>query len=372
MKKEKNGLETAVSFDQYEVEPKENGYVVWFWNEKKEENRIKLDMTEIEEEKSVLFTFEYQQEEELFLTLYVGRNDTVLGLPVCKGVEIKKKKKLFRKREKERVYTDRKLSYRIPDRYFFENKNITDYKIDIKDAVYLTIRDKNPSFLLKCQSKKEEIFPKSEKYIKKYPFQSIFIKTKEVKKEKIESWIQKYDTLQGVMIEARTFDRDKIQKEIKIIHDAGLDAIYCLDGTIGEVHKKKYLRNENSFRFGDQYYPDFSKEDTVRAYLVTVRKYLDELADGIYFDGYFSKNTISHLLQGMLTVCKEYEKISVFHSDISEWNRDFGYFIIKNPVIIKNFENLSIYYENSGEKNIGKEENQLTVNNNFYVTILKK
>lgn len=373
LKKKKNGVETAFSFDKYNVCEKEKGYRVSFWNEKQTEKKIDVDITE--DNKNLCFDFYYKGEEDISLTLYKGKNDVVLGLPTTRGVEIKKKKKFFQRKAKtEIVYSDMKLSYRIPDRYYFENKNITEYDIKIKDAIYLDIKTKNPSFVLHC-GKKEFAIQENEK-IKKYPERSVFIKTSDVKEKEILLWKEKYKNLKGIIIEKKTFDQEVIKKEIKTIHDADLDAIYCVGNNISEKQAKKYFSGKNLFTFGNKKYPDFSEKNTVREYLVTIRKYLDELADGIYFDGYFSKQAILDIHKNIKQLSQEYIQFSIFHTIISELNEDFGYFIIRGDNKIKYFDSMYYSYYNSGEKTFGKEEklnNYSTLDNKiFTVNILKK
>ena len=152
-----------------------------------------------------------------------------------------------------------------------------------------------------------------------------------------------------------------------------LDIIYALDKVIGKSIAKRYF-NEDEYEYitEEECKVKLDSEESVRKYLVTVRKYLDEGAAGIYFDGDFTKKEILQIKEGMKTVVKEYTGCTIFHSTLTESNDDFGYYIIKDKNEINEFNILSGYYLYSGEYSFGKEESALNVSSNFSINIIKK
>lgn len=372
LKKRKNGILSAVSFDKYGVRETEEGYSIEFFNEKNPDDKILLTLVEIENK--VHFSFDFNKENTVMqITLYKGRKDVALGLPANNTAEIRRGKTFLGKPITEKIYADKKLSFYIPERYFFENENITDYDVKIKDAVYVSVRSKTPHFTLLCKTDIKEVYQrKDNEKIKKYPRGSVFIETEEIKENQIEKYENKYPDFKGFVIKNSVFNEINVENEVKKAKKKKKEIIFKVDGTVTKEQFFKYFDKNDGFFFDDKYYIDFSKENTARKYLVVIRKYLDLFADGIYFNDRFTKDAVTKLLEGMLDICKEYDSVAVFHNVMTEKQGDYGYLIIKGKDLIANFESFYYDYYYSGEKCFGKEEKKLTEKKDFDLTIIQE
>ena len=377
LNKKTNGIETSTSLYKYKIKEIIDGFEVLFYEEnaqakliiKQEENTIKCE---------IICNENY---DELCFTLYRNEKDKVYGLPSYEyrqeQTNAKKslKDRLFNKKKKI-VNPDKKLAFYIYETYFFENFNITDYEYDIKDNIFIKTKSKNPTFYLVFSPNIYDAIntpKKNNKSIKKYKAGSVFIRTERYDEEKIKNYCkEKGIKPEGIIIDKRSFDPIIIKPEICKSQKNGTDIIYAIDKNVSEKVAKKYFNKEEyDYISPDKYKIKLNSAICIRKYLVTVRKYLDLGASGIYFDGDFTKKELLDIKEGMKIVFKEYPVCSVFYSTINESNDDFGYYILKNKNIIDNFDKLAGYYLYSGEYAIGKEESKNIFSNNFSVNIIK-
>lgn len=377
LKKSKNGIVTSSSLYKFKIEEKEDGFDVNFFND---ETTAKLVITQ--KENKIGFEIKCESEyDELCFTLYKKENDKIYGLP---SYEVKKEKptlknrikRIFFGRKEKIINPEKKLAFFVSELYFFENINITDYEYEIKENIYIKAKSKNPTFNIVFAKNIYAAINTEEKNnprIKKYNSGAVFVRTEKYDEEKIKAFsAEKGVKVDGIIIERRSFDPVKIKPETVRAEKNGRDIIYVVDKNVGEKTVKKYFEKEDvDLIKEDKFKIKFGEKYAVRKYLVTVRKYFDMGATGVYFDGDFTKKELLEIKEGMKTVVKEYPICSIFYSSINESNDDFGYYIIKNKNIIENFEKLAGYYLYSGEYAIGKEEKELSSVKNFSVNIVR-
>ena len=337
LKKIKNDVKTSTSLYKHTINKTDDGYEIEFSSER---NKAVVKLTQ--KENAVNFEIKCDDEyDELCFTLYKRKDYKIYGLPTYEEKEIKRtfREKLLRKKP-QIINPERKLSFYVSETYYFENVNITEYSYEIKDNIYITTGTKNPEFRLIYAKNIYAAINSTEKNnpkIKKYNTGTCFLRTEKYNEKEISEYCkEKGLKIDGIIIEKRIFDRALIKPEV--------------------VECKVKLESEES----------------IRKYLVTVRKYLDEGAAGIYFDGDFTKKEILQIKEGMKTVVKEYLGCTIFHSTLTESNDDFGYYIIKDKNVINEFNILSGYYLYSGEYSFGKEESALNISSNFSINIIKK
>ena len=353
LKSGKKGEEVFTSFSECGIVEEENGFFVVFKNG---DRKISFTLKEERDTLSFYSDVALREGEEICLTFYKGRHDVIYGLPAFKEEEPAppKRRSLFLMKQKvlqkEKVTLHKKLAYFIPGRYYFDNKTVTDYDVEIKDNIYITIRSDRPSFSLLFYGPIKNVYAYKERYnekIKKHPRGSVFLKTDRIDIEKIETFIKSHDDLhvKGVILNKKPYDLAFLQVEKRKCKQTGLDFLCC-------IGKRK-------------------EEETIQSYLNKIRKYLDLLIDGLYFYDDFSQTEITEIKHGLPDVLKEYPfPVTVFHNVLSEEDGDFGYFIIKDTKIIENFSKYFDHYYYSGERIIGKEEKTYTSNKLFKINII--
>lgn len=374
LKKIKNDVKTSTSLYKHTINKTDDGYEIEFSSER---NKAVVKLTQ--KENAVNFEIKCDDEyDELCFTLYKRKDYKIYGLPTYEAKEIKRtfREKLLRKKP-QIINPERKLSFYVSETYYFENINITEYSYEIKDNIYITTGTKNPEFRLIYAKNIYAAINTTEKNnpkIKKYNTGTCFLRTEKYNEKEIAGYCkEKGIKIDGIIIEKRIFDRALIKPEVVKGERNKLDIIYALDKIIGKSVAKRYF-NEDEYEYitEEECKVKLDSEDSVRKYLVTVRKYLDEGAAGIYFDGDFTKKEILQIKEGMKTVVKEYLGCTIFHSTLTESNDDFGYYIIKDKNEINEFNILSGYYLYSGEYSFGKEESALNISSNFSINIIKK
>ena len=373
LKKNKNGVETSVGLSDIKLNKtdEEEGYEIEFsGRENKATVSIKTDG------KTASIEIKCDDEfDEMCFTLYGEDGRKVYGLPSYKQ-KFKKRtlKDRILRRKQPIIKPDMKLSFFINDFYFFENVNIADYKIDVKDNIYITTTQKKAVFkVIFARNVYAAVLSGEKDYekIKKYPSGSCFVKTDKLNVNKIKSFSAVHKTeLKGVIINERPFDYGKIKIDVVSGEKNKLDVIFTLTKKIALALAKKYF-DKNDYEIIDENncVVKLDTVDRIRKYLVVVRKYLDVGASGIYFDGNFTRKEILDIKEGMKTVINEYVDCSLFHSAVNESNDDFGYYILKDEQIINNYDRLSGYYLYSGELLIGKEQSAVKIDKKFSVNI---
>ena len=377
LKKNKNGIVTSTSLYKFRIKEIIDGFEVLFYDENAQA-KLKITQTENRVRCEIVCNESY---DELCFTLYKHESEKVYGLP---SYEFKKEQTPIKKSLKNRFFNkkerivdpDKKLAFFISESYFFENVNITDYEYEIKDSIFIKVKSENPTFVLVFAKNIYAAINTPEKNnvgIKKYNAGAVFIRTDKYDEARINAYCKENGIkAEGIIIEKRSFDPVKIKPETVKAEKNGIDIIYAIDKIVGEKTAKKYFDKEDyDVISSDKYKIKLDSADSVRKYLVTVRKYLDIGATGIYFDGDFTKKELLDIKDGMKTVFKEYPVCTVFFSTINESNEDFGYYILKNKNVIDSFDKLAGFYLYSGEYAIGKEENKLSSIKNFSVNIVK-
>lgn len=371
LKKNKNGVETSVALSDIKLNQTDDGYELELCGREK-----KATVTIKTENKKASIEINSDEEfDEMCFTLYGADGRKVYGLPSYKQ-KIKKRtlKERILRRKQPLIKPEIKLAFFINDYYFFENVNITDYNVEVKDNIYITTTQKNAKFRVTFARNVYAAVlggEKDYKKIKKYPSGACFIKTEKFDEKKVKDFCsEKNGKLCGVIIKERPFDYGKIKIDVVKGERNNLDVICTLGKTVSESLAKKYFDVSDYEKISDDVYAvKLDNPDRIRKYLVVVRKYLDIGVSGIYFDGNFTKKEILDIKEGMKTVVNEYISCSIFHSSVNESNDDFGYYIIKDEQIIKNYDRLSNYYLYSGEFLIGKEQKNGKPDKKFSVNI---
>ena len=386
-----NGVESDLALYEYTFEEKPGDYEFIF---SKEEISVKVKVTEGEEGK-VKFSLEevfIGEYEEMCITLWKENEDKVYGLPMYQKDEKKIKYKWLytklsnckckyvrKKFQKEPSFMpEQKLSFYLSGKYFFENINlVSDYVLAVADKIYLTVKSGKYDFRLRFCENMEELYasPDINNYkVKKYPEGSIFLRMDRANEFFIDEALKKDPDgkIKGVILEYKDFDLATIMTEKRKIKERNLDVICVLNRQVCEQHAKKYFEEGDTYKnvYGELNV-DFTKQENVREYMVTVRKLLDTGVDGIYFDDNFNNKELTAIHEQIKTVAQEYPQVSLFHTHLSEDNDDFGYYIVKDKKTIDNIKSLRPYYFYSGECYIGKEEKIYTENNIFDINIIK-
>ena len=255
---------------------------------------------------------------------------------------------------------DTKLSFYLDKKYFFENVNVLNYKLEIKDNILIKTPQKNIEFNL-VFAENVHVASNSENKnavsVKKYYEKEVFVKMKEYREEDVDKFIKKTKLkVSGIIVENDVYDKAKTKVLITDIHNKGMEAIFSFRAEIKGVEEEnsKKLYEIRHGENGEKSY-NFESEEACRRYMNDIRRYLDIGADGIYLEEGFTENDVYIIHNRLKEIKFEYPEFTLFHDKISEMNDDFGYLVLKNKHLIKNFDKFSFDYANSGENRIGME-----------------
>ena len=244
LKSGKEGEEVFTSFSECSVKEEENGLTIIFSNG---DRQIPFILTEDGAKLSFTSDVTFKEGEEICLTFYKGRHDVIHGLSAFTDEEPAfTRRQRFKNRLKgykhEKVTLHKKLSFFISGRYFFDNQTITDYDVEMKDQIYITIRSDRPTFTLVFCGPIKNFYAYKESYnetIKKYSRGSFFLKTDRIDCERTEDFIKSHPDLhvRGMILDKKEYNLAFLKVEKKKCDRLGLDFICCLG-------KKKKRRDD--------------------------------------------------------------------------------------------------------------------------------
>ena len=280
--------------------------------------------------------------------------------------------------ENNSIDPERKLNFYLTNKYFFENINLIDnYKLEVRDKIYLSTENKTADFKLRFSPDIESLLNTSEKNsfrIKKYPENSYFLRVKKIDEDQIRKFIKDNPDkpLKGIILEDKEYNVADIMVNLMTVNKIlGLDLIMLINSEICLYQIKKYFDYQNLKVESGKLKVDLNKETAIRNYLLCIRKFLDLGVNGIYIDDNFTSYEMALLYTNVKIMIDEYFMTAVFHTHLSENSDDFGYYIIKDEKIIKNINKIYKNYLYSGELFLGKEEKISKNNKYFPVNIIK-
>lgn len=293
---------------------------------------------------------------KLCFNLYKEKHERIYGL--CEQVNgTEKKSKKYAKIVKK-AKPDKKLAFYIENKYFFENINVLDYMIEEENDVSIRSEQTLIKFNLifhnnvHVASNGEN---KNSEHIKKYLNKTpVFIKSDNFDSERMEKFENKYGIkADGIILTDQNYDLPETKKTVTEVHNCGKEIIFAFKAEIKDLEEFKPKNLQICEKTQNGYKMNFKSEEARRIYSNKLRKFLDVGADGIYFENDFNKEDVFIVHNGLKSLVKEYPTISIFHENISEINDDFGYFIINNKHLLKNFDLFKDKYVYSGENRIG-------------------
>ena len=255
---------------------------------------------------------------------------------------------------------DTELAFYLDKKYFFENINVLEYGLEINDNVLIRTPQKKIEFNLVFADNvhvASNSAIKNAESVKKYYNKEVFLKMKEYSETDIEKFEKKTKLkVNGIIIENDVYDKAKTKILVTDVHNKGMEIIFSFKAQINDLEdeNKKKLYEVKHGENGEKTF-NFESEEACRGYMNEIRKYLDIGADGIYLEEGFSEKDVYTIHNKINVIKGEYPLFTVFHDKISEMNDDFGYYIIKNKNLVKNFNKFSFDYVNSGENRIGIE-----------------
>jgi hypothetical protein len=313
---------------------------------------------------------------ETDITLYKENSQKVYGLSTYKEKTVKLSflKKITAKIKgikQIHVKPHKKLSFYLLEKYFFENKNIFDYDIDVKDNIYIKIRQDKIFFNLVFSSNINVAINQNNKNcerIKKFFRPHSYLRCDSFDAALINLYQKKYDVfIDGVILDAGVFVLGKEKINGVLAKNSKKELLYAFDGEVENKAAYPYYDDSELINVNGKLKIDFDSDEACRKYKNTLRKFLDMNIDGVYIDGQFNAKEMLTVHKIVLDLIKsEYPQCIVFHSAISENNDDFGYFIIKNNELSENFEKFGSYYLYSGENRIGMETTDILRKNDGY------
>ena len=394
LKRFENGVEIDLSLYNYYFKENPEGFEFEFFNE---ERKVYLNIKE--EENKVYFSFDNSftdEYKEMIITLWKENEEKIIGLPEFKNKKKKRCKllekckflnkclknckcKCIRKHfENNSIDPERKLNFYLTNKYFFENINLIDnYKLEVRDKIYLSTENKTADFKLRFSPDIESLLNTSEKNsfrIKKYPENSYFLRVKKIDEDQIRKFIKDNPDkpLKGIILEDKEYNVADIMVNLMTVNKIlGLDLIMLINSEICLYQIKKYFDYQNLKVESGKLKVDLNKETAIRNYLLCIRKFLDLGVNGIYIDDNFTSYEMALLYTNVKIMIDEYFMTAVFHTHLSENSDDFGYYIIKDEKIIKNINKIYKNYLYSGELFLGKEEKISKNNKYFPVNIIK-
>ena len=376
IKIEKNNATKELSLIKFEAKKLEdNSFLLRFYDG---EYEVFCKIKQIKEK--VSFIIENRHEyKEVFITLYKDNKQKTYGL--CsykpKAQELTKKEKILnifrlKKKENKVIYLDKKLSFYIKEKYFFENLNISRYNCIISDNIYIYAWQKTLKFNLIFNSNIYVAINQENKNtakIVKFNEEKYFFTQKNINEKRLKFLKNQYaKKFGGVIIKEEDYnlanlmiDRNKTKKlKIRILYTI------TLYNNKGFFEGEELIKDENGIEK-----INFDNMNARRKFANLIRKYLDINADGLYFDGNMSRYEATIINKMIKKIVEEYPDAIIFHSTISESNNDFGYYIIKKKDIYKRFDEFKNYYLYSGENRIGCEGKVTNVTkNNLPVKII--
>ena len=291
---------------------------------------------------------------KLCFNLFKENGERIHGLCVDDN---KNKSKKYAKIIKKANH-DKKMAFFLENKYFLENLNVLDYKIEDNDNISVYSEQSkikfnlifNPNIHVAANGEN-----KNSEHIKKYLNKTpVFIKDDNFSPEKTEKFENKYGIkADGIILTDQKYNLSETKKTITEIHNYGREIIFAFKAEIKDIEEFKPKNLQICEKTKNGYKINFKSDEARRIYFNHIRKFLDVGADGIYFENDFDKEDVYLIHKQLKILVNEYPLISVFHEKISELNDDFGYYIINNKHLLNNFALFKDKYVYSGENRIG-------------------
>ncbi len=243
---------------------------------------------------------------------------------------------------------EKKLSFYIEDKYFFENINIDKYDVQILDKIYITFYQKKAFFTIDTVTTPETMY---QKWLTQNLKFSIFNEKQYYAYIRSPEYVEKYPNFYGYIVDGEEINLKKIEK---FRHTYG-KIIYTFS-----LEFSKYSRFLRYFEAGDVYKTEkgtykikhFS-EYALQSIKRIIRRYFDFHVDGIYLTADYSPVEIALIKEAISSVLYEYpEKILLFDR-LSQFNDAFGYYMINDPVKLFRHKDYIDYYQYCGEFLLG-------------------
>lgn len=270
-----------------------------------------------------------------------------------------------------------KLGFYVSGAYLFENLSIFNYECKISDCIYISTPSRSFGFKLVFARNiyaAINCVEQSNKKIKKYSKGAIFLRSSSYDYDKITAFEKRTGKkVVGMAIDRRVYDEGLMKIELRKSREQKKECVFVLDKTIDRRAAHRFFSPDEfvALPSGLVRIKTLNTEKLVREYLVIARKCLDLGADGIYFSGEFANEEMNNIKFGMRDLVSEYPECALFHDIMTDGTSDFGYYIIRDKEIIRNYSRYSPIYLYSGEFMIGKEEDVLSDASDFAVNIVK-
>ncbi len=250
--------------------------------------------------------------------------------------------------ENEEIYTEKKISYTLKNKYYFENEDIKNFDFEINNFIKIKCYQKSANFVLDFEKNIEKI--KEEK--KTEEINGVIYKKRKVffTQDYIKNGNPPYlpDGIVGYTEEDKVYKKEKGVSLIGVIPTAFEKNNYLIryfgDGEL--------ICEDNVMKI------DFSAFGAKESFKTVLRKYFDDVdADG-FFIGLedYSGEEIIIIKEAVREIFEEYPlflKKAIFFDKVSPVNDYFGYYIINDMRKTAKDKEYASYYKYMGEYLLG-------------------
>ncbi len=269
------------------------------------------------------FTIENPYEYKIIINLYKEKYQRIHGINDY---------------EKYGMESEKKLSFYVDQKYFFDNVNIRNYDLKINERILLTVWQKKNTFLLDTVNTPFSMEKMSYVNIKNF---KIFRKRKVF--ELTEDLYSLSDReKEGIIIQ----NCDELKK-VNFLRENYGKVIFRL--------RPEYAKNSHFLSYFSQgelvqnvegkYQIDFSCPSAYLSFKTIIRKYFESGLDGIYLDTtMYSAEDLEAMKSAILAVSTEYMKKIILYDKLSITGGSYGYYVVRDrDKIFKHPEYLDLY-----------------------------
>lgn len=276
----------------------------------------------------VNFLIENNNYPGVIIALYKEKYQRVIGIEENEG---------------EDVVNEKKLSFYVDKKYFFQNVNISDYDVKVLDKIFITVRQKRISFLLDTVNTPDDL--KKMTYVNLKDFK-VFRKRKVFELTR-DLYSVSDNSRDGLIIK----DCDELDMVDFLTEHYG-KIIYCFrpEYKKGSHFISYFSDKELILQKNGTYKINFKALGAVDGFKTVVRKYFDTALAGIYLDtSAYSQEDADVMRKAIAKILPEYTKKIILFDRLPMINSICGYYVIRDRNKLFNHPELLDVYRYSGE-----------------------
>ncbi len=238
---------------------------------------------------------------------------------------------------------ERKLSFYVENKYFFENVNIRKYDLKVLDKIFITAYQKRILFLIDTVNSPENLRRNAYNNIKDFKIvgrRMVFELTRDL-------YSLSDNRRDGIIVQ----DCEELDMADYLTEHYG-SVIYRLRPEFRtDSHFVSYFSGKELIKQKNGLYKiDFTQPTAKLSFKTVIRKYFDTCMAGIYLDtSAYTSEELDTIKSAILSVATEYTKKIILYDRMPVTNDTYGYYVIRDRNKILRYPELIDFYKYSGE-----------------------